>query len=177
MPQALHPRVVAALSRSATAFRRWAGCSTHRLCACPKIHVWRDQVSRTVAVRVSAPAASRECVAVHQPGDVFFCIAEAEPGSIEFTAVEGRIRVSGDCGFRSVSRHAVPEVTDGPTGPLSGSTSSLAANWLPVRGFVVMTARSAMRRDGPPDRRPVPPAYRPIAVPTCPSPFEFAQSP
>jgi hypothetical protein len=34
-----------------------------------------------------------------EPGDVFFCIAEAEPGSIEFTAVEGRIRVSGDCGF------------------------------------------------------------------------------
>jgi hypothetical protein len=30
---------------------------------------------------------------------VFFCIAEAEPGSIELTAVEGRIRVSGDCGF------------------------------------------------------------------------------
>jgi hypothetical protein len=34
-----------------------------------------------------------------EPGDVFFCIAEAEPGSIELTAVEGRIRVSGDCGF------------------------------------------------------------------------------
>ena len=34
-----------------------------------------------------------------EPGDVFFCIAEAEPGSIEFTAVEGRILVSGDCGF------------------------------------------------------------------------------
>jgi hypothetical protein len=34
-----------------------------------------------------------------EPGDVFFCIAEAEPGSIEFTAVEGRIWVSGDCGF------------------------------------------------------------------------------
>ena len=34
-----------------------------------------------------------------EPGDVFFCIAEAEPGSIEFTPVEGRIRVSGDCGF------------------------------------------------------------------------------
>jgi hypothetical protein len=34
-----------------------------------------------------------------EPGDVFFCIAEAEPESIEFTAVEGRIRVSGDCGF------------------------------------------------------------------------------
>ena len=34
-----------------------------------------------------------------EPGDVLFCIAEAEPGSIEFTAVEGRIRVSGDCGF------------------------------------------------------------------------------
>jgi uncharacterized protein DUF5710 len=34
-----------------------------------------------------------------EPGDVFFCIAEAEPRSIEFTVVEGRIRVSGDCGF------------------------------------------------------------------------------
>jgi len=34
-----------------------------------------------------------------EPGDVFFCIAEAEPGSIELTAVEGRIRMSGDCGF------------------------------------------------------------------------------
>ena len=34
-----------------------------------------------------------------EPGDVFFSIAEAEPGSIALTAVEGRIRVSGDCGF------------------------------------------------------------------------------
>jgi hypothetical protein len=34
-----------------------------------------------------------------EPGDVFFCIPEAEPGSIELTAVKGRIRVSGDCGF------------------------------------------------------------------------------
>ena len=34
-----------------------------------------------------------------EPGDVFFCLAEAEPGSIEFTAVEGGIRVNGDCGF------------------------------------------------------------------------------
>jgi predicted RNA-binding Zn-ribbon protein involved in translation (DUF1610 family) len=34
-----------------------------------------------------------------EPGDVFFCIPEAEPGSVEFTAVEGRIRANGDCGF------------------------------------------------------------------------------
>jgi len=34
-----------------------------------------------------------------EPGDVFFSIPEAEPGAIELTAVEGRIRVSGDCGF------------------------------------------------------------------------------
>jgi hypothetical protein len=34
-----------------------------------------------------------------EPGDVFFCIADTEPGSTEFTPVEGRIRVSGDCGF------------------------------------------------------------------------------
>jgi len=34
-----------------------------------------------------------------EPGDVFFGITEAEPGSIEFTAAEGRIRVSGNFEF------------------------------------------------------------------------------
>jgi len=44
--------------------------------------------------------AVREDYLLHsEPGDVFFSVAEAEPGSIEFTPVQGRIRVSGDCGF------------------------------------------------------------------------------
>jgi hypothetical protein len=34
-----------------------------------------------------------------EPGDVFFGLSRAEPGSIEFTALVGRIQLSGDYSF------------------------------------------------------------------------------
>jgi len=34
-----------------------------------------------------------------EPGDVFFGLTHERPGSIEFTALEGRIQLSGDYGF------------------------------------------------------------------------------
>jgi hypothetical protein len=34
-----------------------------------------------------------------EPGDVFFGLAIGTPGAVEFTALEGRVCLSGDYGF------------------------------------------------------------------------------